>query len=537
MAEICKVCGAEMPDEVLVCPNCGSTGVQEPEAPKKKVKWWMIVVPIVAVILAASLVVLILWDAIYIRIAPTAVLGEAIGNTVTELSARPAGTPLEALSGVVDDEGKYTVELDMALDYEDYMTMDASIVAQNDLTNFQSQVDLDANVSLYSYITLDVNMGIYGDREQMAANWEQIFGQDYYGIAYETFGEDARSNTLVYDALGEEVVAELEEYFSLYRTQMDTLAEHPEELAFSGEYAQILLEFIQEHKPAVTTEKRPLSGVEQKCYVLTYTVASEALAALVERLLEVFENDQAMEELFRSCNTYAETIGGVTGLSWEETWADILESYGELADTIRDTNSTCTVSFSLYEKEVVYLDVAVVSDESEVAFSLTLGDNPAENDIVLTYEFDTADDAGTLELTLSTRKDENAVEERLSIVLQDEYDDVDMSLGYTWDRGSGDFTVTTEGTANGDDMAFQLDLLLYEEGEGFTVELPDLFDVISATDPEMAGYYEGMSFGIRCSLHPGAEIIKPEYINIKELDEDKIGQMEDNLTYHYGMGY
>lgn len=60
---------------------------------------------------------------------------------------------------------------------------------------------------------------------------------------------------------------------------------------------------------------------------------------------------------------------------------------------------------------------------------------------------------------------------------------------------------------------------------------------MASLDPEMAGYYDGMHCGFRVSVYPGAEISKPEYINIRELDESKISEMEDNLNYNYGLGY
>lgn len=533
MAEICKVCGMEIPEEELVCPGCGNPREPEP-VKKKRVKWWMILVPIVVVIAALAVTVLIMWDAIYIRIAPTAVLGEALGNTITELSTRGTGTPLEVLNGKLGDEGKYTTEMGITMDYGSYMTMDASIVSQNDIANAQYDMSLKANLSMYGFISFDANIGVYVDQEHLAANWAEVFGEDYYGIAFDTMGEDIRGNGLVYDALGEDALTMLEEYFDAYRSQMDMSDLYAEDVTFSREYGQILLSFANEHKPVVAKAPLALNGTEQECYSITYAVTGEELAALVEQFADAIENDEAMVEIL---DTYSQSLT-VYGDEYEDDLlAEVLTAYRELADTIREENCSGSISFYLYDEKVVYLKTSFVSESDEAAVSLMLGENSAENDIILLYTYAEEENSGSLELTLTTKKEDTTVEEQFSIVLKDDYDDLDMTLGYVWNRDTGDFTVTTGGTNDGEDMTFRIDLLLYEEGEGLTLELPDFFALMASLDPEMAGYYDGMHCGFRVSVYPGAEISKPEYINIRELDESKISEMEDNLNYNYGLGY
>ena len=536
MAEICKVCGAELAEEAAFCSNCGAAIVPEPPVtPKKKVKWWMIAAPIVVVILVCALVVGLMWDAIYIRIAPTAVLAEAIGNTVSDLSARSEGTVWPVLAKSVDEEGRYTMELDMALGYDSYLTADAALVSRNDIKNAQFQSDMELNVSLYSYLKMDMNFGMYADRDGVALNWEEVFGDTYYGVYFDSFGEDVRGNAYIRDLIGEDTLAELEETVQAYREQMEAMAESDGGYEFSEEYRTVLAEFFKAHKPVVEAVELPGTG---KCWKITYSLTDEELADLIERLGEIMEEDEAFQSVYESC---AAAYGVMDEDILEEARFEYFESIQELADSIREADGTSAMSFWLYNDRVVNVEYSYVAEDMACTMSLELGENAGADDIIFRCTYDDGEESGSLELIFAVEKDDAGASESISILVNDGYDDTEIFLGYEWDKDGENLTLMFRSDDGFDASDITVDVKFCEEENGFTMELPEVFELLAILMGDEADYYReivsGMSCTIGLSMYAGAEITKPEYTNIRELTEEQVSEMEDNLNANYGLGY
>ena len=567
MADVCKFCGAELPDGAVFCPGCsnGRSADEEvkpfvpqeeiladapeiagegetypafesapvEETPKKKaVKWWMIAAPVAAVLLIAVLVAAVMWDAIYIRIAPTSVLAQALENTVTELRTRGEGAPLDALATAVGEDGQYTMETDVTMAYDTYMSIVASIVSRNDILNGQHQIDLDGSLDLMGYITYDLNAAVYLDRDQLAANWKQAFGDEFYGVTLDTVGEDVRGNSLLYNALDEETVAMLEEMADVYSNHLNMTMESMEGITPSEEYSRILTEFLKAHKPEVTSQTLSLSGEEKKCSRLTYTITDEELAALVEQLGAVLEEDQAVQQLLRSYYD-ANVALYDDAMTWEEYWTDYTDSITELSDTIRESGGTNSVSFCLYSDKVVYIDYGYASEDSDGSITLMFGKNPGRDDIELSFSCN-GEDTMNLELKLSAKREETSIQETLSVHYEDESELVDMVLGYEWNKDNGDFILTFQGDDGFDVYDHKLDLKLYAEEELIRFVIPDMFALMASIEETTASYYGGYSMELSFSVYPGAEITAPVYTNIRDLTEADISEMGENISSNYG---
>ena len=266
MAEICKLCGAEMPDEAAFCPQCG--GPKPPVQQKKKVKWWMIVVPVLLVIVLAAA---LLWKPVYMHLMPEAALAKAAVNTVEELKARNEGSPFLVLAGAYDETQQNTVE--MKLNYWDEYTGDVTLgmTAQYDRLAKQSQLEM--AMAMYGQ---SFDIGMYVDDEVLAMNMSQLTGENYFGIVYETFSQDIRGNSLVFDALGEETVEVLEEYVDLIHSSM---SQETAEFSPSERYGEILIGFCGELEPTVASEKRAGRDYEKRLHRFLFRYRCPAGAA------------------------------------------------------------------------------------------------------------------------------------------------------------------------------------------------------------------------------------------------------------------
>lgn len=520
MAEICKVCGAEIPDIAAFCPQCGSSRPPKPEK-KKKVKWWMILIPVILVI---ALAVMLLWKPLSVRLAPEMVLAKAAANTMADIKARNEGSPFVMLSNAVGETKQHTV--DIAFDYHDDYAGDISLdmTAQYDMENRKSLVDI--SMSMYE-ITVDAEA--YLDSSALAMRMDQVTGETYYGIVFDTFSEDIRNNSLLYDAIGEEMMCYLEEYVDMLQESLNN--EDPE-LALSDAYGEILKEYLAELKPAVASEKMQLSGKDRSCYTITYTLTDADVGMLLEKFLDALEDD---EQLVLALENYYHSSGYTT--DWETDWNDFLESGREYASQLQEEGEgVMTLSFWLYNDRIVNFDLDYTGEDEdgedvESHISLLLGENAAEDDIVLTV----SDGEETTEISLVTQKDAESMAENLRISVEGSEDDGFIVVSYDWNREDGDLEVSFEMDVESTDaVAYTLDMVLTEGENGFNISVPDLGALISAIEEAEYGYSDVYECSISCTVTAGADIETPTFVNLGELTESMVYEMMMNLYTNFG---
>ena len=534
MAEFCRKCGVELPPESIYCPNCGADVQAELVMPttRKKLKWWMVVAPVV---LAVTIAIALLWKPIYVRMAPTAVLSKAWETTVADLSTRSDGTLWTLLDSAYDDSLTNTMEMSGNFTYDGVMTLDMSATTMMDGSTSQCALDSTWILSADGVANeLQFDLGMYLDQEILVLNILQVTGTDYYGICFDTFGEDVRQNELIYGAIGEDNLTMAEEIVNAIAESLRDTTEMNEDgmPQWNEEYAAVLMHHISDLKPSVVAEKIDVDGTVRKAYKITYDLVSAETGSIMLDILDIMEDDNFFR---RTYEAYPEFDANDMCISWE---AYIQDMRTKVEERMEEDGGT-SVSFYLYNDKIVAMDVTVDDGESFLTMEVILGENPGSGDILVAMDYENEEETGSAEIWLTTVGYDDTVRESCSIELLTEYrdgdrDQVSMTFGYEWDKVNGDFEINFYLEDDEEvPLDISLDWMLYAEENGFTLEIPDLMADIASLREELQAELEGMHFRVVYSLYPGAEIKTPSYRNIGEVTQETLYQMLLRIYENY----
>lgn len=463
--------------------------VAEKPLKKKKIKWWHIAIPATLVV---AIVAVLLLGPFFIYLAPKVVLTKSFTKTFEDLSARADGTPLAVMGKAYDESRKNTVTIEIDAFNQMVGDMRIGIEAKTDSSINQSLINIQANVDEQE---LDMNM--YVDREVAAVNVDLITGKTYYGIYYDTFGEDIRNNEFMYETMGEETVASFEEFADQFGQLINLEMPTPEQRAESmKKYGEVFMEYIEKKDAQVGKAEISLDGKSENCKTVAFTITKEEYAELMLQLIDVAETDPMMLYYYKT-NSF-----DISGEGWSEMWDEEREIFEEY----KDGEGTCTITFYLHGGKVVQVDMAAEDDDSTGLLTVSFGSDASVSDIVVRIEGEDDGEEEFSEITLSTKKEGDVVTESLLIKDEDEGEDpFELELGYEWNRKSGDMCLHFRET---DGEEGELECVFEELENGFRLSIPAVEDLIES----MGENTMGLEMSIDISLTAGAEIEAPKKI-------------------------
>lgn len=575
MERYCNKCGNPIPEGANECPVCDPAMPEEPTAPfvsteffedsepcdscepyartddpslvfespvtpvesgsdtptkKKKVKWWMIVAPIAAVLLIAAILVGIFWNAILLRLWPAVALSKAFANTVSDLNSRGEGTLGQELSDIMDEEGMYTSKLDFNFNYGAYMSADLSVTGANDLANNRSLSTLNGGLNILFY-TYDLDAAMYMDSECWAVNWAQATGDTYYGIVYDTFEEDMLNNEFLSDAIGEDTLSAISAYLDRISEAMEEYS-YDAEFEINEEYINILVDFLLERKGSVDSEEIELNGSLKKCDTITYTVSDEELAVLLADLLQVAQEDGELKNLIYSGEVFQYLEDADEEL--ESFWDAFFDGCYDLLDELEASDGLSSLTFYLYNDRVARFAYTYENSEDEVELSLTLGENAAEDDIIFSCVTDIDQVGEEIRIIFSQKVEKELVRQSIRLEVKDDSMNAEGTVSYEWDKQAGDLTLDITFVNGEYSWDYSCSMGLYEEDGGMVFELPELISLLESIVPEVSAELEGISCEMTCGIYPGAQIQTPDFVNIRDLGEDTIDDILENISDNYG---
>lgn len=556
MERYCGNCGARLPEQGTFCPQCGVSRVsgepdvrsiplsQEPTGytqgaahylpnsnssawvtpepvkteKKHKLKWWIVAI---AAVLVVVLAVFLLWEPLYVRIAPQAALSKAAFNTMEDLASRYEGNPIAMMDKIssceqIAGEGEFVI----TIPDEGDIRANISVVGDRNKRQVLLEMGMAVNVDYSASVSADLDF--YMDPDFMALNLDQVTNGTFYGIAYDTFGKDIRSNQLILDAISESGVTSIEEWISYLQEAMNA---EEAEYEPSEAYTELLTQFLTAQKPDVSNEKVKLGRKEYSCYAISYLIPISDLGDFADSYVDLIEDDEMLRNAV-SAGSFASQVDDP-----EYFWDTIVDGLREMADSIQDIDGDVTICFHIYKNHVVNINMNFdgtrdSGDKLEIEASFLLGEDPTQGDIVL--NMDISDDKKyNINIVLSTEKDDSTISQSLEFNRTGSDNDGTLTLAYEWDREAGDLELEYRlDTDNGSETdKFSQTLILKEEDDGFRITISD-FDSI----PSM----QGMDCSLSLYFHEGKRISVPQYTNIKDLTSTDLYDMLINIQDNYG---
>ncbi len=523
MSRFCKNCGAELQDEMLVCPNCGAAAdtdipeeavpaeVPAAEAPAqppkkaRKVKWWMVAIPVVLVF---AIVGALVWQPLQMRISPKKALSSAMEKTNEKLDARTDGSPLAALGKGAGwyENGELALKADASVGTD---AVSAEIRLQSD----RAKQQLAANANIH-YAGQALSAGLYADADQAALSLNQFMNGTYYGIRYDSFVEDLKKSALGANLTEEDLA------------QIDAVMEKLRELSGSTRDPSKLLEpyaaIIEEYKDSLTVThgkaEIQLDDQIRQCDTMTMTMDQASLFKLCSDLLDELEEDDDLKAAFSSI------------LEMSTVPADWDEFVGEMRDALEQakesTKLDAKVTYYLYKGCVVdtTLEMNVEVDGEEVALMVDInyGADPGTSDIRLNIEASSDGERVTLELVDKVERDGDTFRETITCHADiPETGKANCKITMSWNRKSGDLSVgiKAEDTSHKEtELTFDCKLEELENG----------FRISAQGSPEALEGVGNLSVELSCTT--GTQIKVPEIVNLDQWDQSVLEALEELVS-------
>lgn len=420
---------------------------------RKKHRWWLLGI---LVAMFFGFFIFTFWDAILIRVAPKMVLTTALNDLFFQLEQRFQGNPLLIVSGSLDPEGKYTVDMDLETERELLGPVTYDMTLQTNGMAHQLLAKGTASTSSKA-----VDLSLYLDSDFMAVSSVDLVGGIYYGITYDTFAADMRQipfmNYLINDSLLQKWESSIQEIqANMGRTY--ALPGFPET---SPEDLRKTLMGIAALPCKAQKCAISLSDITVTGYKLDFSVSGQQIKQL---------------------------LSGMT-------------------DSTDIGEGTAAVSFYLYENSIVKIDLLYEAEGSSLQYCLDLGQNPLENLLSLQGTQRKNGEGNKLAITVATQNEENQYTETWNI--QQGSDDP-LIIAFTWNPLSGDMTLKTS-------VAAQPCLLNLSETEnGFRMTTDDLLNLVNALSPNEQTTQKDDKISCVMNVSRGSEIVTPAYKNLDQ---------------------
>ena len=418
----------------------------------KKRGWWLIIVS--AVILVVAILTVVFWDAVVLYVAPKVVLKTALTQTVESLKNRFREDPIWILLDAAEPEGQYTADVKLDTTYDVLGATSFDMTVSTDLS--ANQIEAVGTVKTANAV---LPLTVYLDSQFMSVASDDLLGGNRYGITYETFGSDIRSIPLLSFLIPEATLQEWETSVSDVQKAMQFDYAVPQIPEVSPEDMQKLMLGILALPCKAEQEELLMQGNPYECRKLTYSADGEA-------------------------------VTGILGQVWNGA---------------EEGNGSVAVSFWLWEKTLIKVDVDAASGDNRLAIALELGTDPAVSPL-------------SLEITQL----KNGVQEKTAVMVQTQWIDnwylqswnirtgeEGRAISYHWNSADNRLKLFLDGQ----DEAIEMKLA--ETETGIYLETKDLAQLLSGLSKEKGKDSETDIF-CAATISKGAEMTTPEYKNLDQ---------------------
>ncbi len=341
----------------------------------KKLLW---ILPIV-LILALGIAVFLCWDVLVIYLAPQTVLRTALNNAMDGLDSRYQASPVRIIAKGYDPNGQNTTQLILKTMARGDSAVCYDMNVQTDLSNHQIFAK-----GLVSSDGKNMDVSAYLDDCFAAITSDSLLEGNYYGITYESFGEDLRGIPLVSLLIPNAALEKWEISVSQLQEKMNKSYALPQIPDISIEQLKKITLAILPFRGETSTGEISVNGQLVTCYQLTYKVSGQQLGSAFRNIL----------------------------------------------DTEYPENGQLTAVFYLYEKALVKVELNAAAQTDRVSYILSLGPNAAADDLSFGMSKTVKGESSSFSASVSTRMNGNALEDTICIN--------DTVISYVWENSTGD---------------------------------------------------------------------------------------------------
>lgn len=238
---------------------------------------------LLAAVLAVIVCVILFWNSISIYIMPKAVLTAALSETYSELEERFDKSAISVLSGSLNTEGQYTAEMELSSGSTAF-DMNVRIDSENQRILAEGIITADDR---------DLDMTMYLDPDFVAFSSQNLVKGTYYGITFDTFSADIRSFLLLSMFISDQALTQWQTSLEGLRTLVPEPKNLPDFDNLSKEDLRSLLAAALTLDSQVETVETRLNGEPISCYQISYNASGEDVAELLGYLMEIDDGDEA----------------------------------------------------------------------------------------------------------------------------------------------------------------------------------------------------------------------------------------------------
>lgn len=335
-----------------------------------KKKWWII---IVLGVLVLGVCVGLLWEPAAVRAAPNLVLTRDIQDTVEDLEERFGDSPLRIISSALNKNGCQNITLQLD-------TGNAVLGALRYNMNVQTQGS-PLKVFAEGTVTVggkSVDLSVFLDGNFAAVSSKELLSGNFYGITYDSFSSDIRSNQLLAYMIGNDTISTWEDGVGKLQQTMSTNITIPNFSADDLEMATLGLLVL---KADVTSQILTVSGVEEKVSTVLYHATGEQIGQAVGEFRSQLPSDL-------------------------QKWITALE---------KDPNASVALAFSLLDGSVVQAQGQLETSDGHYRVLAQLGKDALSDPISLSFSSQQEGMTRRYDLRMDPIPAENAYSERITL--------------------------------------------------------------------------------------------------------------------------
>jgi len=186
----------------------------------KKKRWWLIPAAFISAVL---LIAALFWQTLLLYIAPNLVLAGALKDRLSELETRLSASPISVLARGFDPDGRNQVDLQLQTENE----LIGPVRYDMHLQVVQNPRRILAT-GRAAFQSKEMDLSVYLDNEFAAVSSEGVLNGNYYGLRYDTFSQDIRSNKWISLLIGESVLRSWESKIDSLQRIMQGTSELPD---------------------------------------------------------------------------------------------------------------------------------------------------------------------------------------------------------------------------------------------------------------------------------------------------------------------